>query len=513
MTRPLPSAVVTALPSASDVDVTRPLPRTAQPLHVANDSDSEFTQPLVPNLLVPRPPTSVAAIRSVPMVVVPPRPELPPVPVFVGVAPQSIGTVEQSPSIQIAGGSDRAPANYSVPPRGAMTTLPRIPRAAPIPADFAPRSDGSVMPVAGSIPPGALGNAPPSRWFLAVAAVAIGGIAVGAFLRSRPGSLVVTVSGPNGRAVAGVSVLIDGVERCAKTPCEVDGLAPGSHFVSASAAGLPASAERAMILTAGQHAAEHVSLTPEERALAGLNVAAVGDGLRVFVDGSDLGAPPVSVASVEPGEHTIRVEGDSRYYAPYESEVKLDSGEVRSLGPIRLHVRKGRLELRAADGADGASIAVDGKRIPALPAVLELSPDDAHEVTATRPGFTEFSQQVAFDDGAERTVDISLAPSADRASQSHVHFAANVRPRMFTAPTRASAGASVATAGVATLDLNSIPRANVVVNGRPLGMTPIRGVHVAPGRQTIVFVNPSLGRKFASTTVASGTRTAVGVRF
>jgi hypothetical protein len=74
-------------------------------------------------------------------------------------------------------------------------------------------------------------------------------------------------------------------------------------------------------------------------------------------------------------------------------------------------------------------------------------------------------------------------------------------------------GSQPASTGSATLDLNSIPRAAVVVNGHPVGSTPLRGVRVEPGRQTIIFVHPQLGRKIASANVAPGGRAAVGVKF
>jgi hypothetical protein len=44
-------------------------------------------------------------------------------------------------------------------------------------------------------------------------------------------------------------------------------------------------------------------------------------------------------------------------------------------------------------------------------------------------------------------------------------------------------------------------------------MTPLKGVKVSPGKQTIVFVHPDLGRKVASANVAAGARTTVGVKF
>jgi len=503
LTRPLIAPVVAF--NASDEELTRPLPEAAGSGPYGSDMD--FTKPRLVGV-APQAPSSPVG-NALPMLVLPPPPKVPvpaPVPVVVSVPPRSAKAMEHAPSIQIA---EQPTDRY----RDRLTTLPRIPRPAPVPS-FEPRSPNpSVVPVAGSVFP----PAQPSRrsFWIAIAAAVLGVGALGIALRPRTGSLVVTVSGPTGAAVRGVSIQIDGVERCTATPCVLDKLTPGSHLVSASATGLPPSAERALVINAGEHAAQHVTLDRQEEQHAGLSVAAVGDGLRVLVDGREVGAPPVSLADIEPGSHSVRVVGDSRYYAPYEETVKLDRAEVRSIGPVRLHLLKGRLELSAGDGAAGAQIAVDGKRIGRLPAVLELSADDSHEVTAVKRGFTTFDEQVVFDGSVTRAVSISMAPG-DATEAGHapvLRAAANVRPGASTRTAiRAASPVSSMATGVGTLNLTSTPPAKVVLNGRPIGETPLR-VKVSPGKQTVLFVLPGHGRKLAVANVGPGGRAAVGVKF
>ncbi len=65
----------------------------------------------------------------------------------------------------------------------------------------------------------------------------------------------------------------------------------------------------------------------------------------------------------------------------------------------------------------------------------------------------------------------------------------------------------------ALLNLNSLPISNVVVNGRPVGSTPLVGFAVSPGTHSVTFVHPTLGRRSASVTLAAGQRRAVVVRF
>ena len=144
-------------------------------------------------------------------------------------------------------------------------------------------------------------------------------------------------------------------------------------------------------------------------------------------------------------------------------------------------------------------------------------------MTAAKPGFSDLTQEIVFDGTAERVVTIAFgsdgsgafAPQAAyRPTNSAPHFAATA-PRSTKAfvPSPAPAPAPAAVTGTATLDITSTPPAAVVVNGRPLGTTPLRGVHVGAGKQTVLFVHPSLGRKVASANVAPGGRASIGVKF
>lgn len=435
-------------------------------------------------------------------------------------AATKVGPSENTPTIQVSSISARSSAADFTPTvqigrTQAAGTRPlpppaRVPSFGPVPSragdSMRPKSS-SIAPLVDSIPPPA-GSVRSRRLILAVAALTFGAVALIVGLRMRTGAVVVTVSSESGGAVRNVVVKVDGVVRCQATPCEVKGLEPGAHLVSASAAGLAAGAERAFSIAPGERSAEHVALANTEAARSELDVSGVGQGLRVFVDGRDLGPPPVAIRDIEPSTHVVRVMGPGNLYQPYEETVKVEPGEARSLGPVRLKLLRGRLSLSAGDGADGARVEVDGRRVSRLPTTLELSADQAHEVTAERRGFADFSEEVVFDNAPDRSLQISLTPAAGVAPpQSH----RGSSPR---AVTKERSDAPSSSAGsLATLDVTSTPRSNVVINGRPMGPTPLRGVHVPAGPQTIVFVNPDLGRKITSTTVAAGARATVAVKF
>jgi serine/threonine-protein kinase len=52
-----------------------------------------------------------------------------------------------------------------------------------------------------------------------------------------------------------------------------------------------------------------------------------------------------------------------------------------------------------------------------------------------------------------------------------------------------------------------------LLDGKPVGRTPLSGVKVSAGTHALVFVHPEKGRKAASVTVNAGQSRGVGVRF
>jgi serine/threonine-protein kinase len=63
------------------------------------------------------------------------------------------------------------------------------------------------------------------------------------------------------------------------------------------------------------------------------------------------------------------------------------------------------------------------------------------------------------------------------------------------------------------LNFNSIPSSSVVLDGKPLGQTPVMGIRVSPGAHQVVFIHPELGRKPVQVDVDEGAKRTVSVRF
>ena len=82
---------------------------------------------------------------------------------------------------------------------------------------------------------------------------------------------------------------------------------------------------------------------------------------------------------------------------------------------------------------------------------------------------------------------------------------AHAAPPTAPAEHASAPAAAAAQGGEGSLNINSIPPSSVVLDGKPIGNTPQRGVSVSAGTHTVLFVNAEQGfKKQVSVTVAAG---------
>ena len=140
---------------------------------------------------------------------------------------------------------------------------------------------------------------------LAVAAILVIGLvgAVVMLMLPRKGALVVTVHGPGGRPVDSVKVFVDSKQACETSPCRVKDLSSGTHMVKVSAAGYQQTAEQAVKVPKNDEAVLTVDLSPASMG-TGVKVSAEGSGLKLFVDGKEVGPLPQELKDMTPGRAT-----------------------------------------------------------------------------------------------------------------------------------------------------------------------------------------------------------------
>jgi serine/threonine-protein kinase len=288
-----------------------------------------------------------------------------------------------------------------------------------------------------------------------------------------------------------------------------------------TAEGFERTAPQAVIVKSGEDAVHNVTLqAPIVVAPTGLDIPASSAGLELSIDGKPVGTLPQKVLDLTPGEHVLEVSGGDRYVEEKKT-VKVIEGQVLSLQPFYLGVKRGRAIIEAGDGADEATVKLDGKTIK-LPHTADLDASRKHTITATRDGYQDFKTDVKFEPGkAERTFSVSLEPSDEAEAEEDEEAAPTRRTsvasaakssRRSTARRSSSASSSSSSSGKGTLNITSSPSAMVILDGRPIGKTPRMGVKVSPGAHSIVFVSDK-GRKRATTKVAAGASKTVSVRF
>jgi serine/threonine-protein kinase len=338
----------------------------------------------------------------------------------------------------------------------------------------------------------------------------------------REGTLIVTVAGPGNKPVDSVQVFIDGTKKCDSSPCRVAELGAGTHMIKVSAAGYQQTADQAVKVAGGEEAVLNVTLARASEG-TGMRVTADGAGLKLSVDDKDIGPLPQELKDMAPGEHTIKIFGSDRY-EPYEKKVSVEADKMLDIEP-KLKVLKGLATIKEGKDGDGARVLLvsgsERRPLPRLPIKIDIPTDKPYRIVASKKGFSDFEQELLFEDGqAEKTfvIDMTVGTAAGQeiavpAPGPAPRQRAPRQPAPGPAAPKAEAPKPAPATGNGTLNINSMPVSNVILDGRPLGATPQVGLSVTSGAHTVVFVHPEHGRKVRSVTVNPGQTASAIVRF
>ncbi|MCK6532906.1 MAG: protein kinase [Polyangiaceae bacterium] len=426
-------------------------------------------------------------------------------------APPSFPTPTAPPSMP--GPSMPGPSMPSMPGPGPG------PMSAPMP--IAPPQPPPVVPAAypAPAPSGGAGR----MILLAVAGLLVVSLvaAMVVFFIPRKGTLVVTVAGPGNKSVDAVQVFVDGNKRCDTSPCRVTELATGTHMVKVTAAGFQPTAEQGVKVETGEDAVLNVTLS---RASDGTGVKVSADtagAVKLFVDGKEIGPLPQELRDMTAGEHVIKIAGER--YEAWEKRIVIEEGQVQSIDP-KLKVVKGLATIKGGTGADGAKVLLvsgsERRPIPKLPIKIDITTDKPWSIVATKAGFEDFKKDISFQDGkAEETFTVDLyekgkapKPEAPVATGGQTPTGGTEKPEVGKPPVGGTEK-PVAAAGTGTLNINSIPVSNVILDGKPMGSTPKVGLSVPAGNHTVVFVHAEHGRKSRVVNVPAGGAATAAVRF
>jgi eukaryotic-like serine/threonine-protein kinase len=224
-----------------------------------------------------------------------------------------------------------------------------------------------------------------------------------------------------------------------------------------------------------------------ERIETGFAVDSEPQGATVFVDGTRMGETPVRLTDLPPGEHKIRLEREG--HAPWDSVLHTSTGTVLplstvSLQPLPTPPTSGRRS-SSSSGTLSASEASSRHR------ARESASSDDGDTSQPVPTSTSRRSSAAAEpepDPADESSDLAPPPAAAHEAPAHT----------------AEEPAAAAT-GPGTLRVNSRPWAQVFVDGKLVGVTPQRGISLAPGSHTLMLVNDEFSiRKTVPIEIKSG---------
>jgi hypothetical protein len=251
----------------------------------------------------------------------------------------------------------------------------------------------------------------------------------------------------------GAQVSIDGEAR-GVTPLTL-AISPGPHTLTVRAG----DQERVMPLTAaaGSDIVRDLEMTvaAPAAALGGLTVATDPPGARVAIDGRPAGTSPVSVEGLAAGTHTVAVTGAT---GSAERIVTIPAGQTSSVV----------FALPQAAGPVAGWLAVS---VPFDVQVMERD-----EIIGASGG-----ARIMLASGRH---DIVLV---NRALEYQESRRIDVRPGQTTTLT--------VEAPTVTMNVNARPWAEVSIDGRELGQTPISNATVTVGTHQFVFRHPQLGER------------------
>jgi hypothetical protein len=403
------------------------------------------------------------------VVVEPPKPAAPPRPVAetpkpLAEPPKAVAAAPAVPKPELKPEPKQESTSAPIPEARDITELLR---------DFnLPDANEKAQPEAAVPQPAAAHRLPINGRTIGIAAAVVVVLAGGGFYASRAfrnttppvqvGSLSVQTNPP------GASVFVDGVAH-GNTPARVS-LKAGAHILELRGRGVPRSIP--VTITAGADVSQYLEL-PQTPTVGSLLVQSEPSGAQVFVDGVDHGKAPANITDLTPGEHEVELRASGG--APVKQRVVIEAGVTASvLAPVSTAAPgpvSGWVSLNAPVTID---VRENGK-------LLGTTDSDRIMLAAGRHDLQLSNETLGY-----------------RASRAVVVPAGKVASVTVEMPQ-----------GV--INLNAAPWAEVFIDGKRVGETPIGNLALSIGPHEVVFRHPQFGEKRQAVSVTLNAPVRVSV--
>lgn len=291
----------------------------------------------------------------------------------------------------------------------------------------------------------------------ALTIVAVAGVAAMTLRTSAPAAAApatgrVTVS----TKPAGAGISIDGVPK-GIAPLTIE-LAAGAHRIEVRQG--DEVREIPVTVAPGERFSQYVEFQPAP-GTGRLHIESDPPGARVLVDGDARGVSPITIEGLVPGVHAVVLQSE---VGSIDRQVTVDAGGTASL-----------------------VVPLVSKGAPLSGWVAIESPIELQILESGRLVGTTATERVMMSAGRHdiRLVNEALGYEEDR-----------------TVPVSPGRTASVAIAPPqGTLHVNATPWADVTIDGRRMGETPLGNLRLPIGRHDVVFRHPQLGEQAHAVTV------------
>lgn len=282
---------------------------------------------------------------------------------------------------------------------------------------------------------------------------------------AKKGSILIEADVPD------AEVYIDGNRHADLTPTLINDIIEGPHVIEVRKE--PAMPWKQTVnVTDGKTVKVSAQLKATMGGQGGsIRVLSNVDGARVFLDGTDLGPVPMDIKDVKAGEHVVEVKAPG--YLPREERLTVSAGSAAvlklDLQPI---ASKEVAKLKIVSPVPEAAVFVDGERVGTAPQDKEV-PAGEHFVVVTKTGYKKFEQKIRVEAGQSLTVTAELA-------------------------------------AVGSLRVLSTPAgAEVLMDGEPIGATPLNKEDVDVGEHVVTVRLPEHYEFEKQITIQGGQRTIV----
>jgi hypothetical protein len=272
---------------------------------------------------------------------------------------------------------------------------------------------------------------------------------------------------------SGAEVLIDG-NRLGVTPVTAN-VPVGSHKVTIRSGGV--SKDLSITSKKNIELVQNVEFGPAVASTGTLSVSSDPEGLKIAIDGATRGVTPAMIDRLTPGNHVVTLTGKG---APMERTVLITAG-----GTASLMVSKPVEPTGGTTGAVGSVQVIspidvelfEGESLIGNSRSARLFlPAGSHTLTAVNDTL-----------GFSRSMTIDVKPGA---------------PGKLTVPIPNGA-----------LSVNAQPWAEVIVDGKSLGETPIGNYALPIGSHELVLKHPQFGERKQTVVVGVGRTARIGVDF